>query len=149
LHVHAASLDDVPAIVEVLLRAHDEWPVGKLSTDEVFKAVTEFVTPPNGTVLLAIDENDEIVGVLALTFFTWWWSSEPTMLMEQIFYVVPEARQSTAAAKLLRGMKEIAELSGYPAMFGVSMPVDQERKEKLLSRYGKKYATMFITEDAK
>ena len=87
-----------------------------------------------GLVLIAVDEENNILGTIGGALMAEWYSSVP-VLGDYWFYVLPEHRDTPAAFKLVKVFKDIAKKAGVAMKMGHTLG-DDERKDKLYEKLG-------------
>lgn len=98
------------------------------------------------TTLLAVS-GEEIVGVLMMEITDLWYSSSKFMV-DVIFFVRKDARNSTAAARLVRGAIRSGKSAELPVVLQQSSGEDMLRKDRFYERMGgRRLGGMFIFED--
>lgn len=142
VELRAATLDDADAIYDLLMGFYAENGVGKLYPAGVRQKIAALCDPSNGMIVCAI-LGGRIVGCMGIELRRWFWSEQWT-LAEVWTYVMPAARRSSAALRMLKEANAIAERYGVPFIFGVFTPVDTNRKKRLFSRFGREFGATYV-----
>lgn len=86
--------------------------------------------------LLAVDEEEKVVGVLFLTFAPLWYNTEYSFFEELLFYVMVEHRGKGAGKLLIDAAKELADENDIPLVIHLLTRDRLKLKERLMNRQG-------------
>ena len=124
------------------------WATAKQNgTDQDSSPETNNVTPAQnlvdkinqlihtGVLLVGIDYNNNIVGSIAGQKNTDWWADEEH-IGDLWYYVIPDARKSTIAKKLLINFIKIVKEAKMKLRLGHVCSGDVGRKDKFYERHG-------------
>ena len=135
MNVRKATLLDVSAILALLAEMHTEpeqeldpvhWPkVGHL--------VVQCVS--NGGVLVAVNENNMVVGSIGGDQKTEWYSETPK-LADYWFYVLKDHRKTAAGFKLMKEFKKLAKEAKLGLTVGHVLGHDIDRMDKFYTKLG-------------
>lgn len=130
--VEVANLENVPEIIALCYKDFDEVGSGREKPDTIkaLKSMCDFVNM--GLVFVKRGENGTIVGILALSPFTFWWS-DVNVLQIAVIYVLPEYRKNRIADELLKEAKEFADVNEVKMYLDIPEK-DLERKGIYLER---------------
>lgn len=135
--VRAATLLDVPQMVEVGGQAHAESPVyARLPFDPVRAGATAsgLIAHPDGLALVAVQAGAIVGGTLATVAEHW---SGGRYCHELITVVRPDRRGARIGLRLLRALIEWARGTGAPLLVaGVSSGIAPERAARLYELAG-------------
>jgi len=135
LEIRKAGLLDVSTILLLLREMHGE-PTVKLDEANWIKmahVVVDLVG--KSLVLVAVTEEDGIIGSIAGSVMTEWYSEIPK-LADPWFYVRKEKRNSAAGFKLMKAYKKMAKELGISVKVGHVLGDDIERMDKFYEKLG-------------
>lgn len=136
--IRVATLDDLPRILELGEMLHNEsprWARLSFSRERAGDFIARLILADWGCVFVA--ENDGVVvGGIAGTA-TPHWSSDDILAHEASFFMLPEARGSMAAVRLISALQAWGEMRGAKWLHaGTSTGLDPERTAGLYERLG-------------
>lgn len=88
-----------------------------------------------GVIFLAVEEEDKIVGLIALDVFPSDFS-DCVMMSDKYTYVLPEYRTATHGRDLLKAARDYAIMNKVPMQLSILSGEDIDRKDKLYQRLG-------------
>ena len=136
--IRPATMDDLPRIIELGELLHHESPRwARLSFSRVRAAdfISRLILNDWGCVFVA-EKDGVIVGGIAGTALPHW-SSDDILGQEASFFMLPEARGSMAAVRLISALVAWGEMRGAKWMHaGSSTGLDPERTAGLYERLG-------------
>lgn len=118
----------------VILRFYREF-AHHFPRPDVDKTLTVIADTILHGVVLVAERAGDIVG-LVMARRTESWFSRELHLHEHVFYVVPEARASRAAVKLVRDLRAIADADGLPLHMHVGSGANVDRMDRFFERQG-------------
>lgn len=138
MSIRPATLDDLPRIIELGELLHNESPRwSRLSFSRVRAGdfIARLILADWGAVFLA-ERSGVVVGGIAGTALPHW-SSDDILAQEASLFMLPEARGSMAAARLVSTLDAWARMRGAVWMHaGTSTGLDPERTSGLYETLG-------------
>ena len=144
--VRRANLGDISALVFLLNRMHKETTseIPKINTAKLVDKINQLLH--TGVVLVGIDDNNNIVGSIDGQKNTDWWADEEH-IGDLWYYVIPDARKSTIAKKLLINFIKIVKEAKMKLRLGHVFSGDVGRKDKFYERHGfQRAGTVYVEE---
>jgi GNAT superfamily N-acetyltransferase len=136
--LRAATIDDLPALVELGAVMHAESPrYARLRFDagRLAQTLTGLLSTPDGFLWVA-EREGEIVGGLAAVVVQHWCSAD-RVAADLALFMTPDARGTLAPARLVnRYVAWARERGAVHVQFGVSTGVHPEQTAQLLERLG-------------
>lgn len=136
--IRAATLDDLPRILDLGELMHNESPRWrKLAFNRARAAdfLARLILSDWGAVFLA-EQSGQVLGGIAGTALPHW-CSDDVLAQEIVFFMTPEARGGMSAVRLVRKFKEWgAERGAVWAEAGTSTGLDPERTAGLYELAG-------------
>lgn len=144
--VRRANLGDISALVFLLSRMHKETTVEipKINTAKLVDKINQLLH--TGVVLVGTDEDNNIVGSIAGQKNVDWWADEE-YIGDLWYYVVPNARKSDVAKKLLINFIKIVKETKMKLRLGHVFSGDVDRKDKFYERHGFQKAGIVYVEE--
>lgn len=148
MQIRLANDTDKPAILRLSVQMHAEsrFKIYPLNQDRSWAVASALMQSPTGCVLIAENASGEVVGMLwghVMDYFF----SDVRMAQDQVFYVAPAHRGSSAAYKLLTAFKRWAHnRKAKELAINMSVDIDQPRFNRFMTRMGfHPCGTNFIT----
>lgn len=139
MHIRQAIPEDIPAILELgrSLHAESHYRAYPLDTHRVVTAIREILSTSGRTCLfLAENAKGELAGMLSARIANLFYFDR-LVAQEQMFYVHPEWRGSSAATKLLMaGRRWAANRGASEFMVSVNGGIGLEAMPRLMRRLG-------------
>ena len=136
--IRPATMDDLPRIIELGELLHKESPRwARLTFSRVRAAdfISRLILSEWGCVFVA-EVDGVVVGGIAGTALPHW-SSDDILAQEASFFMLPEARGSMAAVRLISALTAWAKMRGAVWLHaGTSTGLDPERTAGLYERLG-------------
>lgn len=133
MNIHRASLLDISTVLSLLSSMHEEAELENVNWAKVTHIITDCIS--SGLVILAVTDDDEVVGSIGGAVSQEWYSDTP-VLGDYWFYVTPEHRATPAAFKLVKTWKDIAKERDITIKMGHVLGSDIDRKDKMFERLG-------------
>jgi len=130
-----SDLDDVYEFLSKNFYPEHDFP-GETGLSEEKARDYMFRYLQGGVVFNAL-QNGKIVGSISLGEASLWWS-EDRYLGDGWFYVLPKARKSRVAIRLINEAFRYGEERGLPVVIGIWNADDIDRKDKFFIRKGMK-----------
>ena len=130
--------EDHGAVVSLLRRMHEEtrFSVFPLSESRLEGSVSAFLEP-NDWRFSRVFERDGVVKGVFFGYMDDFWFSDALCGFDDVFYIAPEARGGSAAARMVKMFGEWCRERGCSAaLVGVSSGVMVDRTGALLQRLG-------------
>lgn len=150
-----ATPDDVVGLSLFLNRVEKENHLEKLAPQDIpltAQVIKEIIVDNRGVALLALNEDDIIVGTIVLGHTTLWWSNQ-SFFTNLVFFVTPEYRKGyRIQERLLDITKDFANGVNAPLLldiFNMDSTNDQNRMSRYLGFKGFKnigFKTLYIPE---
>ena len=141
--VRLAGPDDEAALWDICMAAFADNGFGVLDPASVRATIAKGVRHQGGVVFAVIGDGARIDAVLGLVWTKLWYCAD-WHWQDLLLFVRPEARESRHAVTLLRFARWWATTTGMHVILGVMSQDDQDRKEKLLSRYARRTSSSFV-----
>ncbi len=139
MHIRQANSGDIPAILELGRTLHGEshFRAYPLDTDRVAAAIGEILGAFGNTcLLLAESANGELAGMLSARIANLFYFDR-LVAQEQMFYVHPAWRGSSAATKLIMaGRRWAANRGASEFMVSLNGGIGLEAMPRLMERLG-------------
>lgn len=138
LNIRAASLRDLPQLVELGRVMHAESPrLGKLTLDELkAKATLAGLMSSAGGLLLVAEHEGKIIGGIAAVITEHWYSHDK-MAYDIALFVRPDKRGGILAARLINAYAAWAREHGAViTQMGISTGVNVDTTGQLLENLG-------------
>lgn len=136
--IRAATLEDIPALVELGRQLHAEsprWSRLAYSAEKVAALVHYLITSSDGFAWVAV-RRGAIVGYL-IALIDAHWCSDDRVAQELSFFVRSDARGALYAARLIAVLDAWAEMKGAKwCQVGISTGIDVKRAVRLYQRLG-------------
>lgn len=137
--IRSATQDDVPVMLALGRRMHDESPTFSglsFNADKLRAVIERVIESPDGFACVATDSAGVIVGGM-LAMATPHWCSDDLVACDLALFIAPEHRGGMAAVRLLNAYADWAEdRSIRLVMFGVMTGIEPEKTEQLCLRLG-------------
>lgn len=135
MDIRRAAPLDISALVALLVEMHEgtEIPTSPIDSMKMISKINEVVH--KGVVLMAVDENNQLMGSVGGMVGKDWWSDQP-FLADNWFYVRPEHRKGNVALKLIKNFIKMANDAKLPVRLGHVFSGDLDRKDKFFERLG-------------
>lgn len=135
MEIRKATLLDISPILAMLSEMHSE-PERALDPVDWVK-VTETVTRciAAGGVIVAVSDNNFIVGSIGGEAKAQWYS-DVERLGDYWFYVLQDHRKSPAGFKLMKEFKKLAQSANMDLTVGHVLEYDMERMDKFYTKLG-------------
>ena len=111
---------------------HAENGLGALNMEKALGVITDVFR--NGIVLVAEDDGKPI-GTVGAKINSWWYSDDE-YVSDYWTFVVPVARKTTAAIRLISALRETAKAMKLPLVTGPVTPIEPEEKCRFYRRLG-------------
>lgn len=130
------TLQDVQLVEKLLHEIPLESNINDIAPYNKEAAWTTYgtVLQSGGKVVFLVYES-RIIGVLMLSIGHLWWSNK-NFLEPLVFWVHPEYRKSTASIRLLRFLRDLADVYDLPVLFNVFSDTRLSSKIKFFKRNG-------------
>lgn len=129
-HLRQATTADMPAVLQLLYRAHAEVKPMPVSERKVRGFVAGVFQ--HGLVLV-IERDAAIVGTCGLMADSPWWSEE--IGLDSVWlYVAPEHRRTPFATMMLRAMRDYATQTNMPIQVGFAASPETPRKVHVMRK---------------
>ncbi len=109
----------IKELLEFLIPMASEVALAPLNKDKVLKQI--YLTVDFGQTFVAQDDDGKIIGSIGLIEMPLWYADE-TFLVDQWFYVAPDARFGDVGVKLLRTVRDLAEPLGKMVFVTIANP---------------------------
>ena len=134
-----ATLDDVPALVELGRAMHAESPnfaALRFNGEKLAATIRHVIQSPDGFARVATDAAGKLTGGM-LALATPHWFSDDKVACDLALFIAHEHRGGMAAPRLLNAYARWAfDLGVSMVQFGVMTGIDPEKTEQLCSRLG-------------
>jgi hypothetical protein len=129
--IYQASYEDLGKILEFALRIPEDLGFEHLPNVNPYK-VSEFIMKKwqETPILVYKDETGEILGMVGLSIDKYWWSDE-NMLVDYMFYVVPEHRKGKVVKELIKAMRDMGRVNNLPVLSHFMSYDRTQAKERL------------------
>jgi GNAT superfamily N-acetyltransferase len=136
--VRPARLDDITGIWATLQECLNAYAPSFYPPVEMPYALQYMLDLiAQGLVLVAVNPDDDVVGVIVLDWAVWPWNRQVRYLYNQHYWVEPLWRGYRVAAKLLDGAKQIATAHDVKLLIETSMEdADTGKKERFIEKNG-------------
>ena len=148
MEVRKATLLDVSPILALLAEMHTEpeQELDKVHWPKVSHLIVQCIS--NGCVLVAINENNLVIGYIGGDKKTEWYSDIPK-LADYWFYVLKDHRKTPAGFKLMKEFKKLAQEANLGLTVGHVLGYDIDRMDKFYTKLGfTRTGTLFSLEGA-
>jgi len=139
MQIREATIDDAQRILELgrILHAESYYSDYSLDQSRAKAAINDILAyPKQASLLLAENNQGVIIGMLAVRMGTMFYFNRP-VAQEQMFYVHPEWRGSSAAIKLIMAFRQWSMNRGAnEIMISINAGIGLEQLPRLMQRLG-------------
>ena len=132
MRIERATEKHKEKILWLLLAMYEETGKCAINVEKVNTRIATLIA--TGWVIIAVDDEDEIVGSIGLGIYSEWYSKEE-LLADYWTFVHPKARNTRAFVLMIRAVTELADKLKMPFVTAVKAEKDTDRKNKLFGRY--------------
>lgn len=113
MNIRSATIQDRPALVDLLVKFSSETPVGFLKNPEFnqTRIMRQIDAIQRSGIVLVAERQDELVGMIMGITVEDLWLPQKKYIREVAWYVLPEHRGSSAGFRLLKKYTEECELA--------------------------------------
>ena len=130
--VRRATENDGDSIVRLLEAMHAENGLGAVNRQKALAVIADVLS--NGIALIA-EDNGHPVGTVGAKVASWWYSDDE-YVGDYWTFVVPEARKTSAAIRLISALRQTAKAMKLPLVTGPVTPIEPEEKCRFYRRLG-------------
>ena len=130
--VRSATENDLDSITHLLEHMHAENGLGAVNRQKALGVIADVFS--NGIALIAEDDGRP-VGTVGAKVASWWYSDKQ-FLGDLWTFVLPEARKTTAAIRLISALRDAAKSLALPLVTGPVTPIEPEEKCRFYRRLG-------------
>lgn len=135
--IRPATREDVPAIVDMAERFYglsDYDRIAPLAKESA--AGLALVTMEQGVMLVVEREDGSLAGMACLHIEPFLFNVGTTIAQELVWWIEPEARGGTAAARLLKAAEDACRARGATVIRMATLPSSPEAATRMLDRFG-------------
>ncbi len=137
--IRTATLDDVPALVELGRRMHEEsrtFRAMRFDAAKLAATVSSVVASPHGFARVVVDADDHVIGGMLAILAPHWFSPD-LVSCDLALFMAPEHRGGMAAVRLLNIYRQWGIENGAAlTKLEVLADIENEKIEQLCSRLG-------------
>lgn len=139
-----AVQEDYDSMIKVLKEFSQENLIFDMEEDLVSDMLKRGLDPDDYSVIICVIGNvGNICGAVCL-YIDQYWYSQKFYILELFNYVIPEARRSYNAKKLIDFCKKISDSLNLVLMMGIVSPVKMDGKVRFYERFLPKAGAVFI-----
>lgn len=125
--IRLATPEDVPAVMDLLEKFHEERGIGPLNSGKVEREVKALIDLAD---LFLVEAEGEIAGALGLTESVIWYNDDH-VLNDRFFYVRPEHRGGVVGRMLLKAATLEAERRGLRVFVTIQNPERAQQRGRI------------------
>lgn len=142
--IYVAEREDLPTIIEMVLKIPDEIGFEKLPTKNPQKVTQWIYDNWLEAPIFVYKVDSEIVGLVGVLIDSMWWSDE-RVVQDYVFYIDKDHRKASVFNELIKAVRDFAKLNGLPVVTQFLSAARTETKQKIFERNGFKNAGFIVT----